>query len=145
MVEAAGFSVEAVEDPGTQYFVVSARKGLGPDRSTYYLPGEPEDGGWRPAEAQSAMRLLAPGGAARLYAGIYFWSADDSHAEHSVSMTVDGKALGARVARGPGDHFLEWAMPARAGGMVEVEMNIAPACAAVHRPALRIVGIAAAL
>jgi ubiquinone/menaquinone biosynthesis C-methylase UbiE len=144
MLEVAGLSVATVEDAGTQYFVVTARKGLGPDRRTYYLPGEPEDGGWRPVAPQSTIRLLSPGGeGARLYAGIYFWP-KDPHEEHCVTMIVDGTALGARVARGPGDHFLEWTPPPHASGFHEIRMEIAPPCAQPHWPALRIVGIAPA-
>ena len=96
MLDAAGLSVDTVEDPGTQYFVVTARKGPGPDRRTYHLPGEPEDGGWRPVSPQSTMRLLSPGGKhVRLYAGIYFWPADPDQ-ERRVTMTVDGTALDAQ-------------------------------------------------
>jgi SAM-dependent methyltransferase len=141
MLDIAGLSVATVEDPGTQYFVVTARKGQGPDRRTYYLPGEPEDGGWRPVAPRSIIRLLSPGDDARLYAGMYFWPTDP-HQEHSVTMVVDGTALDARVARGPGDHFLEWTLPPRASGYLEIRMEISPPCALPHRPALRIVGIA---
>lgn len=143
MLDAAGLSVAEVEDAGTQYFVVTARKGPAPDRRNYYLPGEPCDGGWRPVAPQSTMRLLSPGGeSVRLYAGIYFWPADDSHAEHSVTMTADGTALDMRVAQGPGDHFLEWSLSRHATGFLEIRMDIAPPCAPTHWPALRIVGIA---
>jgi SAM-dependent methyltransferase len=142
MLQAAGLSVATVEDPGTQYFVVTARRGPGPDRRTYYLPGEPEDGGWRPLAPQSTIQLLSPGGAgARLYAGIYFWPTDPE-GEHGVKITVDGTALDERVARGPGDHFLEWTLPPHAGGFLEIKMDITPPCARPHWPALRIVGIA---
>jgi ubiquinone/menaquinone biosynthesis C-methylase UbiE len=135
MLNAAGLSVEAEEGPNTQYFVITARKGPGPDRRSYYLPGEPQDGGWRPAAPRSTIRLLSPGGArARLYAGMYFWPRD-GHDEHRVSMAVDGTTLDARVARDPGDHFLEWTLPAHASGFLEITMDVA------HAPALRIVGI----
>lgn len=142
MLGVAGLSVDTVEDPGTQYFVVTARKGTGPDRRTYYLPGEPEDGGWRPVAPQSTIRLLSPGGeGSRLYAGIYFWPAD-THEEHRVTMMVDGTALDARVVREPGDHFLEWTLPPHPSGFLEIRMDIHPPCARPHWPALRIVGIA---
>jgi hypothetical protein len=145
MLDSAGLSVEMVEDPGTQYFVVTARKGSGPDRRMYYLPGEPEDGGWRPVSAHGTMRLLSPGGErVRLYAGMYFWPADP-HPEHSVTMTIGGTALDARVAHGPGDHFLEWTLQPHAGGLLEITMDIAPACERIHWPALRIVGITPAI
>jgi SAM-dependent methyltransferase len=144
MLDSAGLSLATVEDPGTQYFVVTARKGSGPDRRTYYLPGEPEDGGWRRVPPQSTIRLLAPGGdAARLYVGIYFWPAEQAE-EHCITMTVDGAELEARVTRRPGDHFLEWALPPHASGFVEIRMDIAPPCADAYWPALRIVGIAPA-
>jgi SAM-dependent methyltransferase len=141
MLDIAGLSVVTVEDPGTQYFVVTARKGPAPDPRRYYLPGEPEDGGWRPVAPQSTIRLLSPGGkGARLYVGIYFWPTDP-HPEHGVTMAVDGTVLEARMARGPGDHFLEWTLPPHASGSVEIKMDIAPPCGRPHWPALRIVGI----
>lgn len=142
MLESAGLTLASLEDPGTQYFVVTARKGAGPDRRTYYLPGEPEDGGWRPVAPRSTITLYSPGGSnARLYAAMYFWPAD-SHQRHSVSMTVGGAALPAQQSDGPGDHFLEWPLPPHAAGPVQIGMEIAPACAEQHWPALRIVGIA---
>jgi len=142
MLDGAGLSLDAVEDPGTQYFVVTARKGEGPDRRTYYLPGEPEDGGWRPVATQSTIRLLSAGGeGARLYVGIYFWPADP-HEEHCITMAVDGAALEARLVRGSGDHFLEWKLPQHASRIFEIRMDITPPCARPHRPALRIVGTA---
>ena len=129
MLDIAGLSVAAMEDPGTQYFVVTARKGAAPDRRSYYLPGEPEDGGWRPVAPLSTVRLLSPGGeGSRLYAGIYFWPVDP-HEEHRVTMTVDEIALDPRVARGPGDHFLEWTLPPHASGFREIRMDINPPCA----------------
>jgi SAM-dependent methyltransferase len=141
MVDAAGLSVAAVEDPGTQYFVVTALKGPGLDRRAYYLPGQPDDGGWRPVAPQSTIRLLSPGGAVvRLYAGIYFWPADQ-HREHLVTMMIDGMPLHAQMARGPEDHFLEWTLPPHASGFLEIRMDIAPPCDRSHWPALRIVGI----
>ena len=145
MLDAAGLAVAAVEGPGTQYFVVTAFKGPGPDRRTYYLPGEPEDGGWRPVAPQSTIRLLSPGGAdVRLYAGMYFWPADP-HEEHFVKMTAGGTALEARMARGPGDYFWEWTLPPHASGFLEIGMDIAPPSARAQWPALRIVGIAPAV
>ena len=141
MLDAAGLSVASTEDAGTQYFVVTAFKGPGMDRGTYYLPGEPEDGGWRPVPPQTTIRLLSPGGeGARLYAGIYFWPADP-HGEHLVTMRADGIGLDAQLAKGPGDHFFEWTLPAHASGFLEIRLHIAPPCARAHRPALRIVGI----
>ncbi len=141
MLDAAGLSVVAVEDPGTQYFVVTAFKGPAPDRLAYYLPGEPADGGWRPVAPQSTIRLRSAGGeGARLYAGVYFWPADP-HAEHRVTMTVDGTALDARTGHGPGDHFFEWTLPPHASGFLEIGMAITPPCARAQWPALRIVGI----
>jgi SAM-dependent methyltransferase len=140
MLADAGLSLETVEDPGTQYFVVTARKGAGPDPRSRYLPGEPEDGGWRPAPARSTVRLFSPA-AERLYAGLYFWPAD-AHETHSVTMSVNGRPIGVSTAPGPGDHFLEWELPARMSGALEIGMEIAPLCEEAHRPALRIVGVA---
>jgi SAM-dependent methyltransferase len=139
IVRDAGLSVESVEDPSTQYFVITARKGDGPDLRSRYLPGEPEDAGWRPARARSTVRLHAPS-PRRLYAGIYFWPADPD-AAHSVAMTVNGTPLGSRAAHGPGDHFLEWDLPRGFAGDLEVVMEIEPTCSEAHRPALRIVGV----
>ncbi|MBN9658201.1 MAG: class I SAM-dependent methyltransferase [Acidobacteria bacterium] len=142
MLESAGLTLASLEDPGTQYFVVTARKGAGPDRRTYFLPGEPEDGGWRPVAQRSTITLHSPGGSnARLYAAMYFWPGDP-HQRHSVSMTAGGAALPPQHSDGPGDHFLEWTLPPHAEGPLQIEMEIAPACAEPHWPALRIVGIA---
>jgi SAM-dependent methyltransferase len=142
MLDAAGLSMDTVEDPGTQYFVITARKGSGLDRRTYYLPGEPEDGGWRAVGPQSAIRLLSPGGERpRLYAGIYFWPMDP-HEEHYVTMTVEGASLKALSATSSGDHFLEWTLPSHASGFLDIRMDIAPACTRPNWPALRVVGIA---
>ena len=144
MLNAAGLSVTVVEDPGTQYFVVTAFKGPGPHRQTYYLPGEPEDGGWRAVPPQSTVQLLSPAAeGARLYTGIYFWPADP-HREHLVTMTVDRTQLEARIARGCGDHFLEWTLPPHVSGLLEIRMDIAPSCDDPYWPALRIVGITTA-
>lgn len=143
MLNAAGLSVASVEGLGTQYFVVTALKGPAMDRRMYYLPGEPEDGGWRPVAPQSAIRLFSPGGEnARLYAGIYFWPADP-HGEHLVTIMVDGTALDAQITRSPGDHFLEWTLPPHVSDFLEIKMDIAPPCARPQWPALRIVGITA--
>lgn len=139
----AGLELVTIEDPGTQYFVISARKGAGADRRTYFLPGEPEDGGWRPVPARSTIQLLSPGGdSARLFAGIYFWPADP-HTQHVVTMTFGGIELPARTADGPGDHFLEWTVPPHAGGHHEIRMEIGPPCDQPYWPALRIVGLTA--
>lgn len=138
LLREAGLSLETVEEPGTQYFVVTARKGMGPDRRTYYLPGEPHDGGWRPVPPQSSLTLLSTPGK-RLYAGLYFWPADP-HPAHAVTVTVNGSSLGAQWAKGPGDHFLEWSLP-ETNGTVAVHMAITPPCEQPHWPALRIVGI----
>ncbi|MEI9813753.1 MAG: hypothetical protein WDO18_14390 [Acidobacteriota bacterium] len=100
MLASAGLTVAAVEDPGTQYFVVTAFKGPAPDRRTYFLPGEPEDGGWRPVAPQSTIQLHAAA-ATGLYVGIYFWPADPLR-EHTVRMTVNGVDLGTRDRAGPG-------------------------------------------
>jgi hypothetical protein len=146
MLDSAGLSLAAVEDPGTQYFVVTARKGPAPDRRTYYLPGEPEDGGWRPVAPHSTIRLFSPGGeGVRLYVGLYFWP-EDQHAKegHSVTIKVDATPLDARIAHGPGDHSLEWMLPLHASGSLEVTLDITPPCARPHWPALRIVGVAPA-
>lgn len=142
MVDDAGLSLEEVEGPGTQYFLVTARKGPSPDRRMYYLPGEPQDGGWRPVPSQTAIRLLSPGGEGmRLYAGIYF-SPADPHEDHCVTMTIDGTALDASMARGRGDHYLEWRLPPHTSHFLDIRMEITPPCARPHWPALRIVGIA---
>lgn len=139
MLSAAGLTLAEVEDPGTQYFVVTAFKGPAPDRRAYYLPGQPDDGGWRPVAAHSTIRLYATV-ATKLYAGIYFWPADP-HQEHRVTMSIDGASLGSRIASGPGDHYLEWALPKNETGGLDVTMDIEPACNRDHWPALRIIGL----
>lgn len=139
----AGLELAALEDPGTQYFVITARKGRGPDRRTYFLPGEPDDGGWRPVPPHSTIQLVSPGGGSvRFFAGIYFWPSDP-HARHVVTMTLGGTPLPAQTAAGPGDHFLEWRLPPHAGGLLEIGMTIGPPRDQPHWPALRIVGLTA--
>lgn len=140
MLREAGLTLAHVEDPGSQYFVVTAFKGPAPDRQTYFLPGEPEDGGWRPAEPRTSIRLRAAENGTRIYAGIYFWPADP-HQEHQLTMSLNGKSLGIQSAQGPGDHHIEWTLPPRTSGDVEITLDIAPACDRDYRPALRIVGI----
>lgn len=139
MLREAGLTLEAMEDSGTQYCVVTARKGRGPDRRSYFLPGEPEDGGWRPAAPRTKVRLHSTG-MGRAYAGLYFWPVDP-HLEHTVSITANGVGLAAQVVREPGDHFFEWTLPDHLRGPMELDLAIEPACAVEHRPALRIIGI----
>jgi SAM-dependent methyltransferase len=138
MLADAGLSLETVEDPGTQYFVVTARKGAGPDPRTRFLPGEPADGGWRPAASRTTIRLFSEN-ATKVYAGIYFWPSDP-HPEHLVGMTMNGAPLAAHAVRQPGDHFLEWDLPRRTSGALEFLMTLEPACEERYSPALRIVG-----
>jgi SAM-dependent methyltransferase len=141
MLSDAGLTLAEVEDPGTQYFTVTAFKGPAPDRGSYYLPGQPDDGGWRPVAAQSAMRLYSSGGeGAKLYVGIYFWPADP-HREHQVTISLNGVSLDSLIASGAGDHYLRWTLPEHNPGDIEVTMNIAPACDREYWPALRIVGV----
>lgn len=139
MLNEAGLMLAEVEDPGTQYFTVTAFKGPAPDRRSYYLPGQPDDGGWRPVAAQSTVRLYSAG-TTKLYIGIYFWPAD-AHQEHQIALSIEGTSLGLRTATGPGDHYLEWPLPSHAAGFLDITMNIAPACDRDYWPALRIVGV----
>jgi hypothetical protein len=56
-------------------------------------------------------------------------------------MAANGTPLGTRIASGPGDHFLQWTLPPRTTGDLEIAMEIAPECEESYRPALRIVGV----
>lgn len=140
MLDDAGLTLAEVEDPGTQYFVVTAFKGPAPDRRTYFLPGQPDDGGWRPVAPSSNVRLFAPPNSTKLYAGIYFWPADP-HQKHKVTMSLNGSSLGSITADGPNDHYFEWPLPKNETGELDVTLDISPACDRDYWPALRIVGI----
>jgi SAM-dependent methyltransferase len=138
LVESAGFSLAAAEGPGTQYMVLTARKGRMPEFAglrPYVLPGEdwaerqllsgfgaPVDRSWRPMAARAQIRLAHPGGERRFYLGLYLWSGE--------RVTVNGEHL----LEGAGDHYVEF--PAHSG---EIALALDPAPA--RAPAFRIAGV----
>ena len=156
MLGDAGFSLLMAEGPGTQYFVLTARKApleicRGP--RPYILPGEPwapaqllegwgepVDRSWRRAAPVSRARLRVPPAAASLFLGLYFWPSDE-HARHEIEATVGGVPLGRSAVDGPGDHYIEWPAPRMAEEEVELTLAIAPPCPPTLAPAVRSVGL----
>lgn len=137
MLARRGFSIAAMEGAGTQYFVITARKGEPPRERPYVLPGEPwaaplllegfgpaVEGSWRPMDARA--RVLLDGRGTRLYAGLYFWPESCHH-----RLTLAGHSF--EVAT-PGDHYFE--CPAAAG---EIQITLSPPPA--KPPAFRVLGL----
>ena len=156
MLEAAGFSLLAAEGAGTQYFVLTARKGPEPrveGPRSYILPGErwaaaqllegwgePMEGSWRPVAARSRTLLAVPPGCARFFLGLYVWPEEPAR-EHRATVTIGGAHAGSAVWAGAGDHYLE--LPAEPGGNVtEVCVMLEPAPR--RAPAARCLGLVAA-
>ncbi len=153
MLEAAGFSLLAAEGAGTQYFVLTARKGAGAGVAgprSYILPGEPwaagqllegwgepVEGSWRPLAAHSRVLLAVPAGCARFFLGFYTWPEEPAR-EHRVTVTLDGARVGSAVWTGAGDHYLESAAAPR-GKVAEACVTIEPAPR--RAPAARCLGL----
>jgi SAM-dependent methyltransferase len=137
MLARRGFSLAAMEGAGTQYFLITARKGEPPRERPYVLPAEPwaapllvegfgpaVDTSWRPMDARARVRLDGRG--TRLYIGLYFWPESCRH-----RLTLAGHSF--EVAA-PGDHYFE--CPAVAG---EIEITLSPPPA--RPPAFRVLGL----
>ncbi|MCL5743556.1 MAG: class I SAM-dependent methyltransferase [Acidobacteria bacterium] len=150
MLARSGFSLLAAEGAGTQYFVLTARKGHAatePELRPYIFPGEAwaekqllegwgdaVDDSWRPMEARSRARLAVPSsGPLRFYMGFYVWP--DDRPELRVSLSTGGSA----VVRGSGDHYLEFAVPRPEDSAVEIGITIEPK--PLRPPALRALGL----
>lgn len=136
MLAAAGFSMISAEGAGTQYFVITARKGP-VRREGHVLAGEPWAGeyllqgfgaavaaSWRPMAGNARVRLAGPG--ATIYLGLYFWPESCCH-----RLTVAGHVF--EVAT-PGDHYFECP---RCGGEIEITLDPAP----LKPPAFRVIGL----
>jgi hypothetical protein len=150
-----GFSLLAAEGVGTQYLVLTARKGDPPAESglrPYILAGESwaadqllegfgeaVDQSWRPMAERSRARLGVPqGGEVGFFAGIYFWP-ETGWQPREVRFRLGGDNSSLRVP-GPGDQYFEFALgSAPHGTNVNVEIEIVPACA--KRPAFRCMGL----
>ncbi|MBI4876367.1 MAG: class I SAM-dependent methyltransferase [Acidobacteria bacterium] len=137
LLDREGFSILAAEGAGTQYFVLTARKGAPPPERSYVLPGEPwaaplllngfgapVDASWRPMSARARVRL--PGRGTRLYAGLYFWPESCRH-----RLTLAGHVFEVTT---PGDRYFE--CPA-GPGEIEIALDPAPA----KPPAFRVLGL----
>jgi len=156
MLEGAGFTLLAAEGAGTQYFVLTARKGAreaerGP--RSYILPGEawaeaqllegwhdPVEGSWRPVEARASARLRMPlGDDRRVFAGVYLWPGDDFRPTE-MSLFVGGELAGRVTEGAPGDQYLEFALPQSVGEgtLAVVTMTFEPP--PTKHAALRILG-----
>ena len=136
MLARAGFSVISSEGAGTQYFVITARKGA-VIHDGYVLPGEswagdlllegfgpPVDSSWRPMSAKARVRLGGRG--THVYLALYFWPESFHH-----RLIVAGNVF--EVAE-PGEHYFEF--PASAG---EIEITLDPPPA--KAPAFRVIGL----
>lgn len=153
MLEAAGFSLLMAEGEGTQYFVLTARKGPpeGAGLRPYIFPGEPwasaqlrdgwheaVDGSWRPVAHRSGALLGWPGGPARFFLGLYFWPGEPA-GRHQIEITLGEGPAGRAAVEGPGDHYIELAAPPALGPAVEARISIAPPCR--RPPAVRCLGL----
>jgi len=147
----AGFSLVATEAEGTQYFVLTARKGRveeGAGPRHYILPGEPwaasqlgrgwhepVDGSWRPVDSE--FRAILRSGGDTLFAGIYFWSTGFTPCK--VEAELNGIPAGSSEVLEPGDQFFTFPVVSREREIVEVGFSIQPRC--TRPPAVRSVGI----
>ncbi len=155
MLDRAGFSVLMAEGAGTQYFVLTARKGIeepAPGPRPYIFPGEPwaaaqlgegwgdaVDASWRGVGPRSTALVAVPGpGPARFFMGLYFWP-DDPHREHRIEITIGGAHAGAATLAGAGDQYLELSVDA-GGFAAEVGLAITPPCEPRYAPAVRCLG-----
>jgi SAM-dependent methyltransferase len=137
MLARAGFSIVAAEGAGTQYFVITARKGGPPRERPYVLPGEPwaapllldgfgpaVNGSWRPMGPRARVRVEGAG--TRLYLGLYFWPEACHH-----RLTLAGHSFEVGSA---GDHYFECAGEA---GDIDISLEPPPA----KPPAFRVLGV----
>ena len=133
----AGLTPIASEGAGTQYYTITAFKGVPPARS-YILPGETwaetlllegfgpaVDASWRPMREMARVRLAGTG--TRIYAGLYFWPESCRH-----QLTIAGYRFDVTT---PGDHYFQCA-----GSAGEIELTLEPA--PVKPPAFRVIGLA---
>ena len=150
MLGRAGLSLESAEGAGTQYYILTARKGEpAPARfpRPYILPGEPwaaaqlvsgwgdaVDASWRPMSPR-AEAILA-GGGSRFYLSLYFWPAQPFVAPR-VRVEAGGCPLGEALPAGPGDSFFEFSVPpAETAVRIRVTLDPPPA----RPPAFRAMG-----
>jgi SAM-dependent methyltransferase len=137
LLSSAGFSLVASEGGGTQYYILTARKGPERQPRSYVLPGEPwaeeyllegfgqpVGGSWRPLCGRARVRLTGEG--SRLYLGVYFWP-------ESCPCRLILCGHGFDVVR-PGDHYFECPAP---GPEAEILLEPTPA----RPPAFRVVGL----
>lgn len=155
MLDAAGFEWLASEGEGTQYFVVTARKG---SRTTgegsHWLAGEPwaaakivagvgdaVNASWRPMNAVVSLRLRMPEGPGRrLYFAAYVWPSETA-LPFSVAAMIGERALGRAAIGRTGDAYLEFDVPdeMEAGEQVETVVTFDPS--PTEPPALRALGL----
>lgn len=157
MLDAAGFSPLMAEGAGTQYFVLTARKGpaeAGTGPRPYIFPGEPwaaaqlmegwgepVDASWRPVAPVSRTLVARPGPGARFFLGLYFWP-EERAGGHEISVTLDGVPAGTVGVGGAGDLYMEMAAPeAAAGTVAEARIAITPPCEERWAPAVRCLGL----
>jgi SAM-dependent methyltransferase len=138
MLARRGFSVTATEGAGTQYFVITARKGPQPRERPYVLAGEDwaaplllegfgasVEHSWRPMGARA--RVHVPGRGPHIYLDAYFWPDG-----RPCRLTLAGRACD---VAGPGDCYFECAGDPAAE---DIEISLQPPPG--HAPAFRIIG-----
>ncbi len=136
MLARAGFHIVSMEGAGTQYFVITARKGP-VEHTGYVLPGEPwaeqfllsgfgpaVDNSWRPISTPARVQLNGSG--SRVYLGLYFWQQSCHH-----RLTFCGRVFDVTSA---GDHF--FVCDDSSESQVEILIEPAPS----KLPAFRVIG-----
>ena len=162
MLESSGFSLVGADGVGTQYTVLTARRGplFETDGLRPYLyPGEDwareqllegwrewMGGSWRAVLAQSAARLLFPAGERRrFFMGLYL-RPDDPFPPLRLTLTLNDTPLGSVILTTGADHDLEFDVPenlGRPGDEVLVKLTVDPPCDLDRGPAIRCLGIIA--
>ncbi len=157
MLERAGFHLMASEGAGTQYFVLTARKGAPagePHPRSYIFAGqpwaagqllegwyEPVENSWRPIAPLCRTRLAVPAGESRrFFVGLYCWP-EERFAPRTLTATLDHAVLGTGTIGGKGEHYFEW--PVRRGQVpgpeARLTLEVRPPCG--RPPALRALGL----
>jgi SAM-dependent methyltransferase len=154
MLRGARLSPLACEGAGTQYFILTARKGPAAAESglrSYILPGEdwavaqlldgwhdPVNGSWRPIASRSETLLAVPEGQPlRLFIALYFWPEDPFPPRRLIGC-LNGVQAGSASITNSGDYYLEF--PASVAER-HARLSIAIDPPGSRAPALRCIGL----
>lgn len=157
MLSRAGLSLVAAEGMGTQYFVLTARRGAEPvftgprpwvfpgePWAAGQLPegwGEPVDHSWRPLVTPARAVLgVPPAGPARFFIGLYIWPGE-ANGEHCLKIALNGAPAGSATLGGAGDHYVEFPVAPLSAEAAEVRLSIHPV--PTRPPAVRCLGLGA--